>query len=642
MIEQPHRAGRDLERAAAAYSRGDLGTAERHCAAALRRNPNDFNAIHLMGVVLGRKGRHEEALTHFDRAAAMRPGHPDVLRNRGSALVELGRLNEALADYDASIAARPDHAPTLSDRGLALLELGKEHDALAVLARALTLDPENATYANNLGRALMKLDRTEDALACYLDALTVDPRYVNAKINAGTALIDLFRYEEAIAHLDEALALQPDNCDALILRAAALQELERKEEAIACFEAALIHEPNRVDALMALGACLRLSERFAEGDLCFEKALALSASPEAAVQPRHRSPELRQRALADAWCRLATVQMNLQRWSESIESFRRALSLRPDFPEARWNLACALLILGDFEEGWKFYEHRRTQRRMNWTRLDGPEWDGRAPIEGKRVFLYAEQALGDTLQFARFAGLLAQRGAIVTLGVHKPLASLLRTLPHQPRIVVEGEHSGAYDYHAPLMSLPMLLDLKASDLAGGIPYLFAEDKRILRWRERLPAEGLKVGLSWQGSAKGNRSIPLAAFEPLAHVDGVRFISLHREAESGQIAGAPEGLNVLSLGSDLDAGPNAFLDTAAVIMNLDLVITCDTSIGHLAGALGQPVWRLLKNPPDWRWMLERQDTPWYPQHRLLRQSTPGRWDDVMDAAAATLRQIIAAR
>lgn len=436
-----------------------------------------------------------------------------------------------------------------------------------------------------------------------------------------------------------ALGVQPGNTVALLEKARSLRELNRLEEAIENYGRVLRQQPDSIEALIDSSTCHRKAMRFAESDAVLEIALACCADPEAMADRRRPLPRPRDRLLAEAHASRGVILLGLRRFAESRVDLQRAIDLDPDLVDARWNLVCELLGSGDYAEGWRHYEARRLQKKTNWTRLDGPEWTGGKPVNGKRVFVYAEQAMGDALQCVRFAGMLAERGADISLGIHRPLTALFKSLNFDADLVPYGEHTGAHDFHVPLMSLPLALGVREERLAANVPYLRAEPERVARWRARLPSDGLKIGLVWQGSADDHRSIPLVAYAPLGRVAGVTFVSLHRLEESAQLASAPQELRIMSFGAELDAD-GAYLDTAAIMESLDLIITCDSSLGHLGGALGRPVWGLLSEPADWRFMLDREDSPWYPGHRLIRQTAPGQWAEVLERAAALLARVAA--
>jgi len=334
--------------------------------------------------------------------------------------------------------------------------------------------------------------------------------------------------------------------------------------------------------------------------------------------------------------------MELERWTEASVAFRQALEIDSDYPEAAFSLGWIMLLHGNFGEGWPGYEARRRFKGTIWTKLNGPEWRGES-LQGKRLLLYGEQANGDSFQFVRFAGVAAAMGAEVILGVWAPLAELFRAMEGDPVVIRHGDRTPPYDFHAPFMSAPFILKMEEKDIPRRVPYLRAEPERVAAWAKRLPQGVFRIGVAWQGSkADPARALPLSALAPLSRVPGVTLISLQKTAGLEQLANLPQGMVVETLGSDFDAGPDAFLDSAAVMMNLDLIVSIDTGLAHLAGALGRPLWILLKHVPEWRWMLDRSDSPWYPTARLFRQKEPGDWSAIVEEAAGELERLVGAR
>ena len=327
----------------------------------------------------------------------------------------------------------------------------------------------------------------------------------------------------------------------------------------------------------------------------------------------------------------------LKRFDEALESYDRLLAFAPDHQSCQINKAYLLLALGKFAEGWQKYEWRRRTNDWIGRSPPGPEWDKRETM-AQRFLFYSEQGLGDTIQFCRFASIIAAEGRKVFLAVQPVLVKLLKKL-EGVEIIENGETLPEYDVHLPLMSLPKVLGGVHPEITlGTVPYLFAEPARIEAWAKRVPAGGFRIGIVWQGNpiatGKG-RSFPLAALAPLCRVPGVKLISLQKGHGIEQLASLPPGITVETLGADFDSGPDAFLDSGAVMMNLDLIISCDTASAHLAGALGCPVWIVLKHMPDFRWMVDRDDTPWYPTARLFRQTRHDDWDDVFERVANEL-------
>jgi tetratricopeptide (TPR) repeat protein len=644
-----------FEQALAAYDSGDLARAGAHCRAKLKSKPKDFDALHLLAVVQSRSGSYAAALNTFDKALKLRPNNADLINNRGGALAGAKRYEEALEAYERALELRPNYASAHNNRGCVLMDMERYEDALSSYSKALVLDPNNAEFTNNLGRALTQLRRYTDALDCYDDALALRPDYIEARINRGVALNDLKRHEEALACFDGVLAHTADHVEALLDRGHALNGLKRFDEALEAFDRTLALHPDRRETWLHRALALTNLKRFDEAFETYDTALSRKVDPadvRVARATTLRGMDRADEAIAEIDAALVLrpdyadghnarglALMQAKRLPEAIASLHRAVQLRGQFPEAAWNLGYLLLLYRDFQKGWQHYESRRIQKGTIWTKLQGPEWRGE-PIEGKRLLLYGEQGFGDSLQFARFVRVAARMGAKVIFGVYGPLAELFGMMKEKPVIVRNGEMTPPYDCHAPIMSMPLILGLGEKDIPGDAPYLYADAARTERWKARLPQSTFRVGIAWQGSnSDPERWAPLAAFAPLSRIPGVTLISLQKTDGVEQLADLPQGMIVETLGPDFDAGPDAFLDTAAVMMNLDLIVSIDTGLAHLAGALGRPVWIVLKQYPDWRWMLDRNDSPWYPTARLFRQKQKDEWAPVMEEVAAELAALI---
>jgi hypothetical protein len=344
---------------------------------------------------------------------------------------------------------------------------------------------------------------------------------------------------------------------------------------------------------------------------------------------------------------LGLVLSEFGRHVEAVAHYEEALRRAPQNADAHHNRAQAWLLMGDWTRGWSEYEWRWKCSEFSPPHFDRPQWDG-APLEGRTILLHAEQGAGDTLQFVRFAPLVKERGGTVVLAAPARLHPILGTAPGIDRLVPPCRQSPPpeFDVHCPLLSLPAIFATTPETVPAAIPYLQAEPARIERWRTALEAlPGFRIGIAWQGSRTMLpydlfRSVPLSQFEPLARVDGVRLISLQLGA-SEQIGALAGRFAVVDLAEKLDESAGAFLDTAALLVNLDLVVACDTGIAHLAGALGVPTWIALPVVPSWRWLLDREDTPWYPTARLYRQVYAGRWEEPFRCMADRLRGLVAA-
>jgi tetratricopeptide (TPR) repeat protein len=349
---------------------------------------------------------------------------------------------------------------------------------------------------------------------------------------------------------------------------------------------------------------------------------------------------------ADAYINAGNAEKGLGRYEEALHNFERALTIRPDDPTATWSKAVLKLALGEFREGWPLYEARfRLEHAAPLQRNFGvPRWPGAEPLEGRTLLVHSEQGLGDTLQFCRYIGLLEARGAEVVFEVQPQLKKLLQSLETRAAIIGRGEPLPPFDLHTPLLSLPLAFRTDLDSIPGGVPYLRVDPAAVRAWKERLAAlPGLRIGLNWHGnpeaekqSALQARSFPLSAASALARLPGVSLVSLQKGPGAEQRGQVDFGAAVAQLTDPEHLGPDEIAgETAAIMMGLDLVITADTALAHLAGALGVPVWVVLQAVPDWRWLAERDDSPWYPSMRLFRQRTPGDWREVLDRVAAEL-------
>jgi tetratricopeptide (TPR) repeat protein len=499
---------------------------------------------------------------------------------------------------------------------------GRRAEALGHYRQAVRLAPDYAEAHNNLGVVLAQEGKAADAADSFREAVRLAPAFAEAHNNLGNALRVLGRHEEAIPSLHEALRLKPGYPDAHHNLGLALLRLERFAEAADCFRQVVDAQPGHVGARHMLAVALLRQEKLDEAAAGFEQVLRL--------RPDHVE------ALND----LGYTRRKQGRWGDARECFERALGLKPDHPGAHHNRALLRLLLGDYEGGWAEYEWRLQCPEFTPPSTRIPTWDG-SPLAGRTILLHNEQGIGDTLQFVRYAGLVKACGATVLLACPQKLVPLLRGGVGIDRVLAKGEPISAFDVHASLLSLPHLFHTTVANVPAPIPYLSADATLVEHWRRELePVRAFKVGICWKGSAAYRedvyRSIPLARFAALAAVQGVRLFGLQKGPGTEQLVEVAGNFEVTDLGSRLDETTGAFVETAAVVRNLDLVVTCDSALGHLAGALGAPVWIALPHVPDYRWMLDRPDSPWYPSARLFRQRRPGDWDEVFTRLAAELR------
>ncbi len=502
-----------------------------------------------------------------------------------------GRFAEAESIYRQLLAAAPQVPELWHEMGLLQLQAGKPDAAQQFLERTVTLNPQSAAFLSNLGLAYRQRKRAGDAAECFRRAMSSGAATPELYNNLALALKDAGQEQDALAAFDAALALRGDYANGHFNRANLLLEVGRLEEAAAGYRRAI------------------------------------------ELQPQD----------AAAWCKLGVAYYDGAEMDAALECFSRALEVRSIYPEARRNRGMVCLAQGDFARGWPEWEYR--------TECDGfaahpttqPRWRGE-PLAGRTVLLHAEQGLGDTLQFVRYAPLVEQFGGVVRLLVQPPLLPLLRTSGFS-RWLTDPNQEVACDLQCPLLSLPAFVpDANGRPHWGG-NYLSADPRRVSAWEAPVrQLEGFRVGIAWAGNSDHPhdrfRSVPLQTFAALAGISGVRLVSLQKGYACGELAGIGGAFEVCDLGASVDESGGAFMDTAAIMQHLDLVIAVDTSIVHLAGGLGVTCWVPLQYSPDWRWTLHGSQTPWYPSLRLFRQSTFNVWQPVFAELASALGQRVA--
>jgi tetratricopeptide (TPR) repeat protein len=601
-----------IRQAVTLHQQGQLDEAERLYTRILQDQHDHFDALHLLGVLMHQRGRSEEALDLIAKALATKARSADAYANHGRVLTALRRHDEALASYDLALALKPDHLEALFHRGNALHELKRSDEALKSIDRALALRPNYADALNNRGVILHELKRYDEALASYDRALVLLPDNASALHNSGNALGELKRFDEALANYDRALAVRPDYAEALYNRGKTLNEMGRHDEALASYDRALALQPDYAEALYNRGNLLNALDRHDEALASYDRVLS--------VQPNN----------VEVLNNRGSVLKELKRLDEALASYDRALVLRPDYAEAHWNEALSRLLTGDYRRGWAKYEWRWKYASMALAKRNFPQplWLGDDAICGKTILLYSEQGLGDTIQFCRYVPLVAARGAHVILEVEKPLQSLFNTFADSTQVICKGDPLPDFDVQCPLLSLPLAFGTRIVTIPSDTPYLHVPPQALKIWDTRLgPKRRPRIGLAWSGNAAHkndrNRSIKLRDLLPLLDSEAT-FVSLQKDARADDMAVLRERDDILHFGDAL----GDFSDTAALVSLLDLVISVDTSIAHLAGALGKPAWVLLTHVPDFRWLLDRDDSPWYPTVRLFRQDGTRAWGNVI--------------
>jgi len=527
--------------------------------------------------------------------------------------------------YNQTIVLKPDDAEAYYKHGSALRELKRFDEALAAFDKAIALQPDYAEAYNGRGIVLANLKRFDDALVGFDKAIALKPDYAGAYNNRANVLQDLERYAEALASFDKALALQPDNARVYNNRGDTLWDLKRPDDALASYGKAIALKPDFAEAYYNRGIALQELKHFDDALAAFAKAIAL--------RPDY----------AEAFNNRGVLLQDLRRPDEAVADYNKAIALTPDYAEMHVNLAYCLLQMGRFEQGWRLHEWRkRTEKPVGNRSFPQPPWLGGEDVANKTLFVHWEQGLGDTIQFCRYGKLLKSRGAKVVMSVQEPLYRLLRQMSPDIEIVKHDEVPAAFDYHCPMMSLPLAVGTTLEDLSSEQRYIFADGQLRKTWDVRLPPQTKpRIGIVWSGSAKHkndrNRSIDLPALAPLFSIDA-HWISLQKELRHDKAALLQQLRQIVFYGDEL----SDFSDTAAVIDLLDLVITVDTSVAHLAGAMGRPVWILLPYNSDWRWLSGRDDSPWYPTARLFRQHDVRSWENVIARVHAALLDVVQSR
>jgi tetratricopeptide (TPR) repeat protein len=506
--------------------------------------------------------------------------------------------------------------------GVRLHGAGRLQEAEQIYRQIIAANPGHADSLHMLGVMASQCGQHEAAVACIDRAVAVRPSAAIFHVNRASALLALRRFDAAEQACRTALRYRRNCAEAYQVLGHVLSDLKQPEAAVEAYREALHHKPDLPDLHNNLGLALRQADR-------------LDEAVEAARVGIRQSPND-----AQAIGNLAGMLKELARPAEAEASYREALRLQPDNATLHVNLAVVLLLAGRLTEGWQEYEWRFRAGAVQLPPCDRPQWNGE-PLAGRTLLIRAEQGLGDTIQFCRYVPALPPLGRLI-LEVQPGLRRLMSCLPGGAELVTVGEALPRYDLYCPLLSLPRL----ASDLGAPVPYLTAEPERVTAWRARLGSHGYRIGIAWQGNptsaAEWGRSVPLHHFLPLAQIPGVRLISLQKHDGLDQLQTTPDGLGIEMPGEGFDAGPDAFVDTAALMQSLDLVVTSDTSIAHLAGALGRPVWVALKHVPDWRWLLEGEEIAWYPTMRLFRQTERGNWAGVFERIADRLSATMAGR
>jgi tetratricopeptide (TPR) repeat protein len=585
---------------------------------AIGYRPDYAEAYNNRGNVLLDLKRTEEALASFDKAIALQPNFPEAHNNRSNALLDLERAEEALASVDKAIALKPDFAQAYNARGDALLGLERPAEALESYDKALKLQSDLAEAWLGRGSVFRELKRDGEALAAYDKALALKPDLAEAWLGRGYALAELKRYDAALASYDKALALKPDLVGAWLRRGNVFAGLNRYDDAFAAYDKALALEPDLAGVWLGRGNVFCDLKRYDEANVAFDKALALKPD------------------LEGAWLGRGNVFFSMNRDEEALTCFDKAIALGKDLAEGYWNKSLLKLSLGEYEVGWQLYEWRWKYRLFTspGRNFSQPLWLGIDSIVGKTILIHSEQGFGDTIQFFRYLSKLEKLGPTIIIETQTQLVPLIKAQRGNCQIIGQGETLPSFDVHCPLLSLPLAFKTTLETIPAQVPYLFAPPEKLELWRTKLGTKRKsRIGLVWSGklSPDFRRSVPLESL--LLIIDEkAEWYSLQKDVRESDRSTLNSSLTIIDHSPSL----NDFSDTAALITEMDLVISIDTAVAHLAGALGKPVWILLPFHPDFRWLRDREDSPWYPTARLFRQTQDGDWSDVIDRVFQELK------
>jgi tetratricopeptide (TPR) repeat protein len=653
-----------LQTALFLHQNGNLNEAAKLYRTLINANPNDFHALHFLGVIEACFGNIEYAKRLMARSMSIQPPNIQFIENYASILFQTGdhesalkvcqqglqlnyanasllyvsaillfKLNqyqESLLQFDKLLLSQPNHIAALNERGSVLAKM-KQHDAaLASVDKALALNIYYAEAYLNKGNVFGQLKRYDEAFAAYDKALSIKPDLEDAWLGRGNVLTDLKRYDEAFAAYDKALSIKPDLEGAWLGRGNVLTDLKRYDEAFAAYDKALSIKPDLEGAWLGRGNVLTDLKRYDEAFAAYDKALS--------IKPDH----------APVYTSLGNAFSILGRDADALKALDKAVELDPREPRAHFNRSLTLLTLGRYSEGWEEYEWRKKLPvPVGVRKFSRPALSEIKNIKGATVFIYGEQGLGDHIHFCRYATLLTEQGAKVVLESPKALLQVFKSLNGISQLIETGQPVPAFDYHSAIMSLPHLFKTTLENVPSRVPYLLAETSEVEKWSNRLGKKAKpRIGLVWSGGfgldrpeawgVNRRRNMPLVEFAPLKDIDA-EFYSLQK--------GEPAVSELKTLQSDYWEGPaiidltdelNDFSDTAALIENLDLIISVDTSTAHLAGAMAKSVWILNRFDIEWRW---RPNSPWYPTAKIYQQKEAGNWDDVIATVRTDLLQEI---
>ena len=601
------------------HGAGRLDRAEELYHQVLRSVPNHPAALHSLAVIASQRGRYDTAIELAGKAIKEMPEIPQFYNTIGAAFKASGKLQEAADACGQAISLKGDYAEAYKNLAEILQAQGRIDEAIENYKEVIRLRPNVAGLYYNLGIILNEQGHVAEAIANYKQAIRLKPDFAEAYFNLGNILKDQSDDTEAIENYKKAMEFKPTLVMAYNNLASILRGQGRIDEAIENYKQVVRLKPDFVNVYNILGYELNEQKRYGEAIEYYKQAIQIDPD------------------CSGTYNNMAVIRMAQGHYDEAEEICRQALQFNSDSVETHFNMGLILLLTDRYIDGWKEYEWRLDPRHNTCQdSFSQPRWDGSSFV-GKRLLVNWEQGFGDSLQFIRYLPMVKERGGTVIFRDRKSLAALLRQFPgidELAEVAPNTKSSINFDYHVSLLSLPGIFATTVETIPADVPYLYADPVKVEYWRKRLCGAEFKVGIVWAGSGvfgagaygskkEYNRSCGLEYFAGLAGIDGVRLYGLQKGKQAAEVENLPDGMAVTNLGEEFED----FADTAAAIENLDLIISVDTAVAHLAGAMGKRVWTLLPFVPDWRWRLDCQDSIWYPTMKLFRQGEPGAWREV---------------
>jgi len=611
---------------------------------------NHFDALQLLGMLSAQTGQFPKAVDFLKKAIRINPKHADCYSNLANALKELKHYDEALLNYDRAIRINPDFALTHFNRGVTLQELHRLEEAVKSYNRAIRIDPDYPHSHSNRGLILKELKRFDEALESYDRAISINPNFAHTHSNRALILKELKRYNEALESCDQAIRINPDYAEAYSNRGLTLHELKHFDKALESFAQAISIKPDFAEAYFSRGFTLQELKHFNQALESYDQAINIK--PDYAEAFTNRGLTLQElRYLNEAlesYDRAVRIKPNyvlahlnrgitlqeLKRLDEAQGSYAKAISIDPNYAFAHFNLSLCNLLAGNFKDGWQGYEWRMKTEAINNTtevrNFSQPRWLGADSLKDKTILLYAEQGLGDTIQFCRYVSLVAELGAKVILEVQRPLVKLLKGLEGVHQVVAMGDAIPDFDYQCPLLSLPLAFNTELHNIPPITRLITSNPEKVAMWQAQLGKKSkLRIGLVWSSVSgfKNDhiRSITLLELLKALPKDGFEYICLQKEIKAIDKEVLEANPQIRFVGNHFED----FTDTAALIECVDLVISTCTSVPHLSCSLGKETWLMLSYIPYWLWLLDRNDNPWYPSAKLYRQEKIGDWDGVLE-------------